>query len=239
MLLPYRIDTVFKHWPVGNWGIIAATITMFLLSLRMSPDAVQSLVLGGTSTAGLLGHVFLHTGTVHLAGNLLFLWVFGNAVCSMMSNFAFVALYLLFGLLAAAAHVAFDGTPAVGASGAINGIVGMTLAMFPTNRVGVFWFLLVRAGTFEMPLWTLALIWFALDAFGAWTGSDGVAYWAHLGGLLSGVTAGLVGLKLQWLTLTEYDNASLVSLLPAGSAKFKRSPLSRKPTWEEPMNLRD
>jgi hypothetical protein len=59
----------------------------------------------------------------------------------------------------------------------------------------------------------LTLVWFAFDAYGAIRGSGGVAYWAHLGGFIGGVTVGVVALKLRWVTLTEYDNASLVELL--------------------------
>jgi membrane associated rhomboid family serine protease len=131
----------------------------------------------------------------------------------MVSNLGYPLLFMLFGVVAAATHLAFDGAPAVGASGAINGIVGMALAMYPLNNVHMVWFVGVRGGTFEMPLWSLAMIWCAFDAYGAFFGRDGVGYWAHLGGLASGLLAGMLALKLGWLTLTEFDNASLTDLL--------------------------
>lgn len=223
MFFPWKIDTLFKHWPIANLIIMAAILGMFGYSLTAATSTLHALVLGGSSLGGLLGHMFLHAGLLHLAGNLLFLWVFGNAVCAMVSNFVYPLLFLLFGVVAAAAHLAFDGSPAIGASGAINGIVGMALAMYPLNNVHVFWFVGFRAGSFEMPLWSLAMIWCAFDAYGAFFGSESVAYWAHLGGLACGLIAGTVALKLRWLTLTEYDNASLAELL-AGRRRDRETP---------------
>lgn len=236
--LPYKIETLFKHWPWANWLIMAVTIVTFFLSQNWSAETLYSLVLCGTSPLGLVTHLFLHISFVHLAGNLLFLWVFGNAVCGMTSNWAYPLLYLTFGVLAAAVHVAFAGNLALGASGAINGVVGMAFAMFPQNGVSVFWFFFVRGGTIELPLWTLALCWVAVDAFGAFFGTADVAYWAHLGGFAVGALAGFIALKLGWVTLTEYDNASLADLILRRKPQ-KPKPASDKWAWEEPMNLND
>ncbi len=224
MFFPYKIDTLFKRWPVANWVLMAALIVAYFASHAASEDTIEPLVLGRTSAVGLVTHLFLHADLVHLAGNLLFLWVFGNAVCAMVSNFIYPLLFAAFGVVAAAAHVAFDGHPAIGASGAINGVVGMALAMYPRNPVHVFWFVGFRGGTFEMPLWGLGLIWLAFDAYGAFFGHDGVAYWAHLGGLACGLAGGLVALKLRWLTLTDYDNESLADLLSGRRRERNRPP---------------
>jgi membrane associated rhomboid family serine protease len=110
-------------------------------------------------------------------------------------------------------HLIFGGGPAVGASGAINGVIGMALAMYPINRVSVFWFIIFRGGTFQCPVWGMALLWFAFDLFGAMRGSGGVAYWAHIGGLISGVLIGLLALHWGWVRLTAYDNRSLLEIL--------------------------
>lgn len=233
-VFPYRIETLFKHWPVANWLIMAMTVAMFFAQDSLTGETLMDLVLGGTSVLGLVGYLVLHGGLLHLAGNMIFLWVFGNAVCAITSNLLYPILYLLFGVLAAAAHEAFSAEPAIGASGAINGVVGMALAMYPVNAVSIVWFVGFRGGTFEMPLWGLALIWCAIDAYGAWSGAGGVAYWAHLGGFAAGLMAGIVSLKMKWVTLTEYDNATLADLIPE---KSKRPPY--KPSWDEPMNLKD
>lgn len=235
MFFPYRIETLFKHWPVANWVIMGLTALMFLASLGFSDEAIDTLILGGGSALGLFGHMFLHAGFMHLVGNLLFLWVFGNAVCAMMGSAAYLFLYFLFGLLAAVTHLVLDGATAVGASGAVNGVIGMAFAMYPRNDVSIFWFFFMRAGTFTIPLWVLTLFWFALDAYGAWRGTGRVAYWAHLGGFFTGAAAGMIGLKLGWLTLTAYDNATLADLFKSKP----RRPKDTKWSWDEPMRLDD
>lgn len=236
MFLPYRIETLFKHWPVANIAIMVITVVFYFATDFLSEDAIRSMVLGGTSPVGLVGHVLLHGSIIHLAGNMIFLWVFGNAVCGMTSNLVYPLLYLGFGVLAAAAHVAFSDAPAIGASGAVNGIVGMAFAMYPRNAVSVFYFVVFRAGTFELPLWVLALFWFAYDTYGALSGAGGIAYWAHLGGFLGGVSVGMVALKFRWITLTEYDNPTLADLF---KSKPKPKRAGGKWTWEDPMTLKD
>ena len=231
---PYRIDSVFKHWPVANWGIMAATLVMFFVSGSLADETLHRLVLGGTSVAGLVGHLGLHAGYLHLGGNLLFLWVFGNAVCAMTSSLLYPVIYVVFGVIAAAVHLAFDGSPAIGASGAINGVVGLAFVLYPRNYVSVFWFFVVRAGTIDLPLWSLVVVWLAFDAIGAWSGHGDVAYWAHLGGFATGVVAGIIALKLRWITMTAYDNPSLVN--PGESPESKQA---RDRAWERALYSRD
>jgi membrane associated rhomboid family serine protease len=211
--LPYRIDTITLKTPWTNWCIIAFTVFMFFASQGMSRDAIMSLVCGGGSPLGLVGHVLLHAGIIHLAGNMLFLWVFGNTVCGNSSNLAWPFLYAFFALIAGIAAMVFGGTPSVGASGAINGVVGMALAMYPLNRVSVFYWILIRWGTFSIPLWLLALIWFAFDLYGALSGKAGIGYWAHLGGLFSGLGAGMLAIERNWIVLSAYDNEPLLDII--------------------------
>lgn len=238
-LFPLRIETLFKHYPWANWALIALTVLVFFGQISAeinAPDpqleSIDSLlygapleetpppttwrdlmVLDGWAPLGLIGHVFLHADFLHVAGNMMFLWVFGNAVCGNTSNRFFPLLYLLFTLAAAAGHILLDGAPAIGASGAVNGVVGMALAMYPLNRVTMaylFWF---RYGVMTLPLWGLACVWLVVDLYGAFSGGQRVAYWAHLAGLGAGVTTGLVALRLGWVKLTEYDNRSLEEIL--------------------------
>jgi membrane associated rhomboid family serine protease len=154
----------------------------------------------------------------------------------MTGNSVYSVLYVGFGVLAGAAHVAFSDVPAIGASGAINGVVGMAFAMYPVNRVSVLWFVFVRGGLVELPLWVLAVVWCAFDAYGALSGAGGVAYWAHLGGFAAGTAAGIVALRRGWLTLTDYDNRTLADLWPKPVAKPK---LPTKWSWDEPIKLSD
>ncbi|MEO7100807.1 MAG: rhomboid family intramembrane serine protease [Luteolibacter sp.] len=215
VLIPYEIETLRQVRPWANWLIVAACVTVSLLALfgGLSDDVTDSLVLDGWHFPGLLGHVLLHGGLMHLIGNIIFLWVFGNAVCTNTNNFIYLILFLACTLLAATVHLIADGRPAIGASGAINGIVGLVLAMYPLNRVHSFWWFLFTGGTTEIRAWLLILFWFAFDVWGAVSGGGGIAYWAHIGGLAGGLGIGLLSLKMGWIELTEYDNRSLLQIL--------------------------
>jgi membrane associated rhomboid family serine protease len=211
--LPYRIDTIVLKTPWANWFIIAFTVFMFFASQGMSEDTIMSLVCGGGSPLGLVGHVLLHASVIHLAGNMLFLWVFGNTVCGNTNNLVWPCLYMFFALIAGITALIFGGTPGIGASGAVNGAVGMALAMYPLNRVSVFYWIFVRWGTVSIPLWLLALIWFAFDLHGALSGKTDIGYWAHIGGLLSGLGTGMLAIECNWIVLSAYDNEPLLDLI--------------------------
>jgi membrane associated rhomboid family serine protease len=138
--------------------------------------------------------MFLHGGWAHLLGNGLFLWVFGNNVEDSMGRVRFVIFYLLCGLAAALAQIAIDPsspTPMVGASGAISGVLGAYLILYPRVRVHVFvgFFLL------SLPAYFVLLIWIGLQLLAGLpqvtsirhVTSSGVAVWAHIGGFFAGV----------------------------------------------------
>ena len=236
MLFPFRIETLVQDYPWANWVIMAVTTLCFFLSGSdlVSEETAWGFVLDGWSPLGLLGHTLLHADILHLAGNMLFLWVFGNAVCGNSSNRLYPFLYWGFGLAAAVLHVVLDGEPAVGASGAINGVVGMALAMYPLNRVSVFWYFFLRFGTFQIPLWILASLWLLLDLWGAFTGGGDVAYWAHLGGFFTGLATGCLFLRKGWVELTEFDNRSLEEIIAGKTIEARRARLSGVETAEAP-----
>ena len=172
--------------------------------------AWEDMILFSWEPAGLFGHLLLHADLFHLFGNMIFLWVFGNAICSNMNNFLYLGLYILMGVMAGAAHLLFDGGPGVGASGAINGVIGLALAVYPRDEVDVFYLFIVKWGTFEIAVWVLALIWLAFDLFGAMSGGGNVAYFAHIGGLVGGIVIGLVLLQFDKIDLTVYDRQTLL-----------------------------
>jgi membrane associated rhomboid family serine protease len=181
------------------------------------PDSVvERLVLHSSSPLQLVGHLFLHAGIFHLVGNMIFLWVFGNAICSNTSNALYALIFFSCGVAAGAVHMIADGHPAVGASGAINGIVGLTLAIYPLNRVSVFWTFLVRGGTFSVRAYGIIIFWFIFDLWGALEKGGEVAYWAHIGGFLFGLISGLLLLKLKFVETTEWDNPTLLDLTGFG-----------------------
>jgi membrane associated rhomboid family serine protease len=216
IFLPYRTETVINRWPIGNIIIISAcTLTFVLLLAGFIPlPLIHAMVLHGWNPIGFLGHQFLHAGFGHLFFNMLFLWVFGNAVCETMGNGRYVTAFLIAGVFAGIIHNIFDGAPAVGASGAINGIVGFYLVLYPVNTVDCFYWIFFRFGTVEVTGYWLVLLWFLGDAWGAFFGSgEGVAYWAHLGGLAAGIALGVLFEIRGWAKLAEYDNPSLIDLL--------------------------
>jgi len=142
--------------------------------------------------------MFLHGGWGHLLGNLLFFWVFGNNVEDSMGRARFLVFYLLCGIIAAGSHVILDPTspiPTVGASGAISGVLGAYLVLYPRVRVRMlFWFLLFIK-VIRVPAWAVLLWWFFWQVVSGLPQlmtvnrevSGGVAVWAHIGGFIAGV----------------------------------------------------
>ncbi len=215
-LVPYEIETLQQERPWANWLIVAACSTVSLAALfggGLESGDFDALVLDGFSFPGILGHVFLHADLIHLAGNMIFLWVFGNAICTNTNNWIYLATFIACTLIAASTHVILDGGLAIGASGAINGIVGITLAMYPLNRVYLFWVVLVRGGSCSCRAWLIIVAWFLFDIWGAMAGGGTIAYWAHIGGFLGGLAIGLVALHFRWFQLTEYDNRCLLEII--------------------------
>lgn len=96
---------------------------------------VSPFIADGYNIKGLFGHLWLHGGYIHLLGNLLFLWIFGNAVCAKIGNLVYFPIYITLGILAGIGHQVFQGGASIGASGAIMGVVGMYLVFFPANDI--------------------------------------------------------------------------------------------------------
>ena len=141
--------------------------------------------------------MFLHGGWGHLLGNALFLWVFGNNVEDSMGRGRFLAFYLLCGVAAAAAHVLVDPAspvPTVGASGAISGVLGAYLVLYPRVHVRMLVFLFVFVTIVRVPAWVTLVLWFAYQVVAGLPQlmavdpdvSGGVAVWAHVGGFVAG-----------------------------------------------------
>lgn len=221
LLIPYEIETLQEERPWANWLIVAVCCLVSLGALfgAVSENTIELLVLDGWSFPGLLGHVLLHADLTHLIGNMIFLWVFGNAICTNTSNRIYIPIFIACALISAVTHLIADGSPAIGASGAINGMVGIVLAMYPLNRVSIFWVFMIRGGSTSCQAWVIILFWFVFDLWGALTGSAGIAYWAHIGGLISGLAIGLTCLHFGWFQLTQYDNQSLLDILRGNQAE--------------------
>jgi len=175
--------------------------------------------LDGYNIKGLFCHMWLHAGPLHIIGNMLFLWVFGNAVCSKIGNLLYLPVYILLGLAAAVAFVVLSDGKALGASGAVNGIVGMYLVFFPLNDVTCFWMIYLRySGTFSLSSFWMILFWFAFDIYGAFAGGIGVAYTAHIGGFLAGVFLAVLFLRLR-IVVMEDDERSLLQVFSGKNSR--------------------
>ena len=186
---------------VCNLGLIPGELTGLVPPGTRFPmgDGLVCLTDPGRQISHLLTSMFLHGSWMHLIGNMWFLWLFGNNVEDAMGRLRFVVFYLLCGLAAALAQVITNpgsAIPMVGASGAISGVMGGYLVLFPRVRV----FCLLILGFFvtsvALPAWVMLLYWLGIQfvsglaAFGGDVG--GVAFWAHVGGFV----AGLVLVKL-------------------------------------------
>lgn len=205
-MFPIRDHNPSEGTPFVTWALIAANVVMYLLTLpgneggeglwlrlALYPVAVTQ----GEMLTGLVSHMFLHAGLLHLGGNMLFLWIFGDNLEEQMGHAGFLLFYLAAGLLAAAAQIATDpvsGIPMVGASGAIAGVMGGYLLLFPRARVDVLAIFIVFFKVFTLPAWVMLGAWFALQLLGGFTvagGQGGVAYWAHAGGFAAGLALAL------------------------------------------------
>jgi membrane associated rhomboid family serine protease len=201
--------------PLLNYALIALNVLAFLLELSQpSERALQSFITAwgvvpreyssGHDIAPLIPlpfwstlitSMFLHGGWMHLGGNMLYLWIFGDNLNKVMGQVRYFLFYMVCGLAAGLAHIAFNsgsGVPSVGASGAISGVLGGYMVLFPRNRVRV----MMRGGITAVPAYVMLGLWIliqivsgAMDQGGE---GGGVAFMAHIGGF----AAGLVLVKL-------------------------------------------
>ena len=200
-MFPIRDHNPSERTPWVTWALIAINVTVFLSywSLMSNERAIQDffmtwgLVPAWSSPGTFLTSMFLHGGILHLAGNMLFLWVFGDNMEDQMGHLGFLLFYLAGGLAAAGAQVVADPgsfIPMVGASGAIAGVMGGYLLMFPRARVDVVVILVIIFRVFPLPAWTVLGFWFLVQFVQGSltpTAQGGVAYWAHAGGFAAGV----------------------------------------------------
>src|SRR5690606_31258551 len=143
--------------------------------------------------------MFLHGGWMHLIGNMWFLWIFGNNIEDSMGHGRYIAFYLLCGLAAAAVQAFLDPSspiPMVGASGAISGVMGAYVLLYPRVQVHMLVVLVIFISRIRVPAFLMLGYWFLLQLLGgamtAGSEEGGVAFWAHVGGFLAG--AALIGL---------------------------------------------
>lgn len=180
---------------VCRFGMIPAEVvgrTGDFIGVQYS-EAMPACTFGGLTTASIFTSMFMHGGWLHLIGNMWFLWLFGNNVEDVMGRARFLAFYLIVGLAAAGAHIASapgSVVPTVGASGAISGIMGAYLMLYPRVRIQTLFVFVIFLRVIPVPAWLVLIFWFGLQVLTGYStpiDTGGVAVWAHVGGFVTGV----------------------------------------------------
>ena len=197
--LPLGDSTPRKNFPYVTISLIVINVIVFIWSLSDFDNIINTY--GFTplypSILTLFTSMFLHGGIEHLAGNMWYLWIFGDNVEDALGKAKYTVLYFLSGLAADFFQYITDPTsnvPSIGASGAISGILGSYIVLFPNTKVYVGG----ESGIWPVPAWLMIGLWFALQLFLALIGGGGdVAVWAHVGGFAFGYVFTKIWLREQ------------------------------------------
>jgi hypothetical protein len=216
MFIPLKDLNPRRTYPVVNTMLILANVIVFLYQITLPPHQGNAFVLANATIPNhirlaLAGHhdiqaaflplftsMFLHSGFLHIAGNMLFLWIFGDNVEDYFGHFPYLLFYLGCGIGSGLAHIIFNyhsSLPALGASGAISGVMGAYIVLYPRARVLtlVFIFFIPIPAFIILGYWFLLQFVAGVSTVGA-SATGGVAWWAHIGGFLMGVV--ITGLSL-------------------------------------------
>ena len=222
-MIPLRDRNPTRRAPIVTFALIGACLAAFAIELSVAAtgsdaalaslfqrwgavpaDITAALEAGdyfGQAMVGVVSSMFLHGGWLHLLGNLLFLWIFGNNVEDRLGHVPFLLFYLVGGIAAALTQVVIapqSDIPLVGASGAIAAVQGAYIVLFPGARILSLVFLGFFYQLLEVPALIVLGFWFVLQlasgfaGFGAETAQGGVAFFAHIGGFVFGVVAGIL-----------------------------------------------
>lgn len=230
MFIPYRVCVVLERWPVANFALVGVNIAVHVLAMSgaIPVPLLKAMVLDGWNIAGFLGHMFLHADLGHLIGNMIALWVFGNGVCARIGNGPYLVLYLAGGVAAALMQNLVAPAPLIGASGAINAILGFFVVLYPRNTIDLWYFIVFRYGTVEIASFWVIGGWFLLDLLKTVAMVDSsIAYAAHVGGFLLGFAAAYRLVAARIVAVETYDNPTLVDLWRRSHRHEKIAPARR------------
>jgi membrane associated rhomboid family serine protease len=194
-MFPYKDDNPTLATPAVTLLLIATNVIVWVLIQGMGaePTLTRSVCVLGEERTWFtpLSSMFLHGGWFHLIGNMWFLWVFGNNVEDSMGHIRYLAFYLLCGLAAAAAQTYMNPSspiPMVGASGAISGVMGAYIVLYPKVRVHMLVILGFFITRIVVPAYLMLGYWFVIQLLGGSLSGEqgGVAFWAHAGGFIAG-----------------------------------------------------
>ncbi len=204
-MFPFRDHNPSGRTPYVTWTLIGLNVLVFILMLPLdsNPRALYAVydsyamipakLHDQHSYLTLISSMFMHGGFMHLIGNMLFLYIYGDNLEDQMGHIPYLLFYLACGVVAGLAHyfsALNSPVPTVGASGAIAGVMGGYLLLFPRAKVDVLIIFVFLFKILTLPAWLLLALWFALQLFSGFTAdpmSGGVAYWAHTGGFVIGV----------------------------------------------------
>jgi len=198
--------------PYLCWIFIAINVFAFFHELSLSPAELDAFIrhygvtpvdiLNGENYQSLITSMFLHGGWMHLIGNMLFLFVFGDNIEAVKGHGGFLLFYFLGGLAASFAHIFFNpesSIPSIGASGAISALLGAYLVWFPSSKIKVlvpivFYLTVIRVNAFFfLFIWAAMQVLYGMASIGAQSAETaGVAYWAHIGGFAFGLVVALI-----------------------------------------------
>ncbi len=235
-IFPCDADVPFERTPFVNWLILALIIAVFWLqyAVNQDVDGVQAretiwapFVLRHFSFTELIGYMWLQHSVFHVVGNVVFLRLFGDAVCQKIGNLIYLPLFVCFGVVAGIVHLLAGGSAFIGAGGAICGMVGMFLMFYPVNDVNFVWF--TRAGivTLSVSGWWVVLLWLCIDAAGVMaTGAGWGACIGHLGGFAAGVVVGLTLLATKLVPIDPNEDECILQVFAFGKARWGLDPSS-------------
>ncbi len=209
MFIPLKDLNPRRTYPIVNTTLILVNVLVFIYQYTLPPYAFKTFMIANATVparfpAWLSGHapfdaaflplltsMFLHSGILHIAGNMLFLWIFGDNVEDFYGHFTYLFFYLVCGIGSGLLHVLFNMTsavPALGASGAISGVMGAYGILYPRARILtlVFIFLVPIPAVIILGYWFILQFLSGVSSLGA-AASGGVAWWAHVGGFLLGM----------------------------------------------------
>jgi membrane associated rhomboid family serine protease len=174
--------------PVAEAQMVYRTFGLVPRELALALTVRQDLLPYNAATV--VTSMFLHGGFLHLGGNMLYLWIFGNNIEDSMGRGRFLLFYLLGGVVAATFQVLYDPAseiPMIGASGAVSAVLGAYLVLYPYARVSTLIFIVIFIKVVQLPAVVLLTIWFFIQLL--YSQTDGVAWYAHIGGFIFGLVA--------------------------------------------------
>ncbi|MEK7285766.1 MAG: rhomboid family intramembrane serine protease [Nitrospirota bacterium] len=210
-MIPLKDDLPTHSFPFVTIGLIVANLLAFYYQITLGESSEQLIFTYGAipfnlmhpfeqtvsipdASASIFASMFLHAGFLHLGGNMLYLWIFGNNIEDVMGPVRFIFFYLICGIVAVFSHAGFDPTsriPMIGASGAVSGVLGAYLVLFPRARVLTLIPIIIFINFSWLPAVVVLGFWFLMQVLNATltqSGAGGVAFLAHVGGFVAGMS---------------------------------------------------